>query len=100
MDSKGLQAQNHFEKKKRILAKAPIEDHVAEAIAIRPYEKELYDYSTYRAPAVKPGLGTHAFVRILRNELFKEEQEENMYYVPLDAHHYFPRMDHGILKKR
>lgn len=96
---KGYKRKIIFEKKKRILAKAPIEDHVAEAIAIRPYEKELYDYSTYRAPAVKPGLGTHAFVRILRNELFKEEQEENMYYVPLDAHHYFPRMDHGILKK-
>lgn len=96
---KGYKRKIIFEKKKRVLAKAPIEDHVAEAIAIRPYEKELYDYSTYRAPAVKPGLGTHAFMRILRNELFKEDQEENMYYVPLDAHHYFPRMDHGILKK-
>lgn len=96
---KGYKRKIIFEKKKRVLAKAPIEDHVAEAIAIRPYEKELYDYSTYRAPAVKPGLGTHAFMRILRNELFKEDQEDNMYYVPLDAHHYFPRMDHGILQK-
>lgn len=96
---KGYKRKVIFEKKTRILAKAPIEDHVTEAIAIRPYEKALYDYSTYRAPAVKPGLGTHAFMRMLRNELFRDDQEENMYYVPLDAHHYFPNIDHDILKQ-
>ena len=96
---KGYRRKTIFEKKTRVLAKAPIEDHVTEAAAIRPYEKALYDYSTYLAPAVKPGLGTHAFMRMMRNELFKEEQEDNMYYVPLDAHHYFPLMDHFILKR-
>ncbi|MCH3994162.1 MAG: hypothetical protein LKE54_03755 [Prevotella sp.] len=96
---KGYKKKTIFEKKTRVLAKAPIEDHVTEATAIRPYEKQLYDFSTFRAPAVKPGLGTHAFLRMLRNELFKEGQEENMYYIAIDAHHYFPLIDHEILKQ-
>lgn len=95
---KGYHRKVIFEKKRRVLAKAPIVDHVTEAAAIRPYEKAMYDYSTYLAPAVKPGLGTHAFMRMMRNELFRDDQEEEMFYVPLDAHHYFPRMDHDILK--
>lgn len=96
---KGYKRKVIFERKTRVLAKAPIEDHVTEAAAIRPYEKDMYDYTTYLAPAVKPGLGTHGFMRMLRNELFKDEQDDDMYYVPLDAHHYFPLMDHDILKK-
>lgn len=95
---KGYKRKVIFEKKTRVLAKAPIEDHVTEAAAIRPYEKAMYDYSSYRAPAVKPGLGTHGFFRMMRNELFNEDQDENMYYLPMDAHHYFPRIDHDILK--
>ena len=88
-----------YERKRRVLAKAPIVDHVTEAAGIRPYEKQLYDYSTWRAPAVKPGLGTHAFLRFLRNELYRDSQDENLYYIPMDAHHYFPLMDHTILKQ-
>lgn len=88
-----------FDRKRRKLAKAPIEDHVIESATILPYEKALYDHSTWRAPAVKPGLGTHGLFRMLRNELFNNTQEEMMHYVTLDAHHYFPRMDHCILKK-
>lgn len=96
---KGYRRKVVFEKKRRVLAKAPIEDHVTEAAAIRPYEKAMYDYTTYLAPAVKPGLGTHGFMRMLRNELFCDGQDDNMYYVPLDAHHYFPLMDHDIIKR-
>ena len=87
-----------FEKKKRTLAKAPIEDHVLESATILPYEKSIYDYSTWRAPAVKPHMGTHGLFRFLRNELYSHTQDEMAYYVPLDAHHYFPLMDHAILK--
>ena len=89
-----------FEKKARKLAKAPIEDHVIESAVIYPYEKSLYDHSTWRAPAVKPGLGTHALFRFLRNELFAHSQKDMMYFIPLDVHHYFPRMDHAILKDK
>lgn len=87
-----------FERKQRKLAKAPIEDHVLESATILPYEKAIYDYSTWRAPAVKPGLGTHGLFRHLRNELYAWSQEEMAYYVAVDAHHYFPLMDHAILK--
>lgn len=86
------------DKKRRKLAKAPIEDHVLESATILPYEKSLYDYSSWRAPAVKPGLGTHALFRFLRNELYRYPQKDMMYYVPMDVHHYFPLMDHAILK--
>lgn len=89
-----------FTKKFRKLAKAPIRDHVVESATILPYEKQIYDYSTWRAPAVKPGLGTHGLFRILRNELWKYPQEEMMYYVHMDVHHYFPLMDHAILKEK
>lgn len=86
------------QKKKRKLAKAPIGDHVLESATILPYEKALYDFSSWRAPAVKPGLGTHAMLRFLRNDLYNHSQKERMYYLPLDVHHYFPRMDHEVLK--
>lgn len=88
-----------FERKLRKLAKAPIEDHVLESATILPYEKAVYDYSTWRAPAVKPGMGTHGMFRFLRNELYSWAQEDNEYYVQIDVHHYFPLMDHAILKQ-
>ena len=33
-----------FDKKARKLAKAPVHDHVAEATAMLPYERQVYDY--------------------------------------------------------
>ncbi len=98
-ESKGYTPKTIFEKKYRTLAKAPIEDHVTEAAAIRPYEKRIYDFSTWRAPAVKPGLGTHGLFRFLRNEIYKNDYEDMKYDVTMDAHHYFPLMDHEILKR-
>lgn len=96
---KGYTDKVIVERKRRTLALAPIEDHVTEATAIRPYEKALYDYSSWRAPAVKPGLGTHALMRFLRNEMFRYTQDEMAYDVLIDAHLYFPLMDHEILKR-
>lgn len=95
---KGYTRKVIYERKRRVLAKAPIEDHVLESASILPYEKAIYDYSTWRAPAVKPNMGTHGLFRFLRNELYANTQEEMAYYVPIDAHHYFPLMDHSILK--
>lgn len=96
---KGYKEAVIFDRKRRKLAKAPIEDHVLESATILPYEKAIYDHSTWRAPAVKPGMGTHGLFKILRNEFYNWPQEEMMYYVTVDAHHYFPLMDHAILKK-
>lgn len=87
-----------YEKKKRQLAKAPVRDHVQETVTIYPYLKSFYDYTSWRVPAVKPGMGTHGLMRDMRNELYRESQKEMMYNLCIDAHHYFPRMDHVILK--
>ena len=67
---KGYTRKVIYERKRRVLAKAPIEDHVLESASILPYEKAIYDYSTWRAPAVKPNMGTHGLFRFLRNELY------------------------------
>lgn len=89
-----------FERKPRKLAKAPIEDHVLEAAAVRPYETSLYDYIAWQVPAVRPNMGQKALLRSIRNELFANTQQECMYYLSMDAHHYFPLMDHAILKRQ
>lgn len=89
-----------FNKKKRVLGKASVLDNHIEAAAILPYEKALYDYTTYRAPAVKPGLGTMGFYKLLRNELYKNSVEEMRYFLPMDVHHYFPSMSNDILEEK
>lgn len=89
-----------FDKKHRRLAKAPIRDHHTEAAAMLPYEQQVYDYLSWRAPAVRPGMGTHGFFRFVRNELRRYPQLEVGYYLALDIHHYFPMMDHSILKQQ
>ena len=96
----GYKEAHIFDKKHRKLAKAPIRDHHTEAAAILPYEQAVYDYISWRAPAVRPGLGTHAFFRFIRNELYRYPQLDVGYYIALDIHHYFPMMDHAILKQK
>ena len=87
-------------KKKRKLAMAPVKDHVIETAAILPYEQQIYDRIVWQAPAVRPGLGNAAMLKFLRNDLFKSSQQEVAYNFTLDVHHYFPLMDHAILKRR
>ena len=89
-----------FDKKPRKLAKAPVYDHHAEAAALLPYEKAIYDHISWHAPAVRPNLGTHALLRFIRNTLFANEQLEVYYYFSMDIHHYFPLMDHFFLKRK
>ena len=99
-ESGGYRAKTIHEKKERVLGKAPIKDHVIEAAVILPYEKDLYDYLYWRCPAVRPGMGTNALLRMIRNDLFNHSQKEMYYFLSMDAHHYFPRMDHQILKDK
>lgn len=89
-----------FEKKARKLAKAPVYDHVTEAAAMLPYERQVYDHISWRAPAVRPKLGTHALVRFIRNDLYACSQREMYYNFSLDIHHYFPLMDHELLHQK
>ena len=97
---RGYKAKTIHDKKTRILGKAPIYDHHAEAVAIYPYEQQVYDYLSWRSPAVRPGLGTHAMFRFVRNEIYRHAHLSMGYYLPLDVHHYFPLMDHAILKQK
>lgn len=99
-EPQGYREADIFDKKHRRLAKAPIRDHHTEAAAMLPYEQEVYDYISWRAPAVRPGLGTHALFHFIRNDLYKSSQNEVMYYLTLDIHHYFPMMDHAVLKQK
>ena len=89
-----------YDKKPRKLAKAPVFDHHCEAAHMLPYETQVYDHISWRAPAVRPNLGTHAMMRFIRNELYRFPQDEVFYHVMLDVHHYFPLMDHELLKKK
>lgn len=89
-----------YDKKTRKLAKAPVHDHVAEAAAMLPYERAIYDHISWSAPAVRPGLGTHALLRFLRNDIYACSQQEVMYNFSLDIHHYFPLMDHELLHRK
>ncbi|MCD8297495.1 MAG: hypothetical protein LUC88_07975 [Prevotella sp.] len=89
-----------FTYKHRQLAKTSVHDHALETAAIFPYQQQIYDKISWRSPAVRPGLGTHAFMRMLRNDLFRSMQKECMYNVTLDAHHYFPLMCHDILSSQ
>lgn len=88
------------DKKRRMLGKAPIFDHVTETAAMLPYEQSVYDRIVWQSPAVRPGLGNHAMFRFLRNDLYSSSQEEVMFNFTLDIHHYFPLMDHTILYHR
>lgn len=99
-EPQGYKEVHIFEKKHRKLAKAPIRDHHTEAAAMLPYEKQVYDYISWRSPAVRPGMGTHAFFRFVRNDLYRHTQQEVGYNIALDIHHYFPMMDHSILKRK
>ena len=99
-EPEGYQDKVIFERKERHLAKAPVRDHVTEAAAILPYEQQVYDYISWRAPAVRPGLGNHAMFRFLRNDLYRSQQQEVYYNLTMDIHHYFPLMDHEVLKQK
>ena len=96
----GYQEKWIFEKKARKLAKAPVFDHVTEAAAMLPFERQVYDYISWQAPAVRPKLGTHAILRFIRNDLYRCSQREMMFNFSLDIHHYFPLMDHQLLHQK
>ena len=99
-EPQGYTEADIYDKKHRHLAKASIRDHHTEAAAMLPYEQQVYDYISWRAPAVRPGLGTHGLFRFVRNELYNVSQQEAMYNLTMDIHHYFPMMDHEVLKQK
>lgn len=89
-----------FKPKHRIVCKAPVKDHVAQWAVMLPVERWLMDTYYHRCPACVPGKGTHFFVRQEMAELRRCSQEEVYYFVQLDIHHYFPYINHGLMKER
>ncbi len=89
-----------FKPKHRVIHKSAVRDHVIEWAAVLPVEKWLMDTFYFRSPACVPGKGTHFFVRQEMKELRRCSQKEVYYYVQLDIHHYFPNINHELMKQR
>lgn len=89
-----------YEPKRRVIHKSPVKDHVIQWAALLPVESWLMDMYYYRSPACVPGKGTHFFIRKEMKELCSCSQEEVYYHVQLDIHHYFPNINHDIMKRR
>ena len=89
-----------YEPKRRVIHKSPVKDHVIQWAALLPVESWLMDTYYYRSPACVPGKGTHFFIRKEMKELCSCSQEEVYYHVQLDIHHYFPNINHDIMKRR
>ena len=89
-----------FEPKHRIVHRSQVFDHVIQWASVLPEEKWLMDTFYHRCPACVPGKGTHYFVNQERRELYSCSQDEVFYHVQLDIHHYFPNINHELMKER
>ncbi len=87
-----------FEPKRRVVCKSPVRDHVIQWASMLPVERWLMDSYYFRSPACVPDKGTHYFVRQERAELRRCSQSEVYYFVQLDIHHYFPNINHELMK--
>ena len=87
-----------FEPKRRVVCKSPVRDHVIQWASMLPIERWLMDTYYYRSPACVPDKGTHFFVRQEMAELRRCSQSEVYYFVQLDIHHYFPNINHDLMK--
>lgn len=83
------------ERKKRVLGKLPVGDHVMQWAACMHVEPLLCNTYIRRSCACVKGRGTHDFVNLLRSAL--QDPESTYYYVQLDAHHYFQHIRHDLM---
>ena len=84
------------ERKKRVLGKLPVEDHVMQWAACMHIEPLLCNTFIRRSCACVKKRGTHDFVNLLRSAL--QDHESTYYYVQLDAHHYFQHIRHDLMR--
>jgi len=84
--------------KHRQINKLPIKDHVIQWAAANQYEKIFIDTLFPASCSCVPGRGTHYFVKILKDEL-RNNIDKTKYAVQLDIHHYFPNINHELMKK-
>lgn len=93
------QDEEIFEPKRRIISKLPTRDHVRQWAVLLQIEKFLCDTYIRRSCSCVKGRGTHDFVNLLREELYKDP-DGTRYFVQLDVHHYFPNIDHALMQDR
>jgi hypothetical protein len=85
--------------KKRLISKLPPEDHIIQWAALNQCEDYLQRTLIRNSCSCIKGKGTHFFMRRLRNDLFSRP-EQTQYFVQLDIHHYFPSINHALMKER
>ncbi|WP_270769537.1 hypothetical protein [Bacteroides ovatus] len=86
-----------FDRKARIISKLPIEDHVQQWASCLHVEPLLCDTFIRKSCSCVKGRGTHDFVNLLRKDL-NSSYENTYYFVQLDVHHFFPNINHELMK--
>lgn len=89
-----------WEPKHRLVAKASVPDHVMLRTVTDPIEQALVAAMYPGSYSCVKGRGTHAFMHALERELWNYPAEETRYGVQLDVHHYFPSINHELMKER
>jgi hypothetical protein len=88
-----------YNPKKRLISKLPPEDHIIQWAALNQCEDFLYGTLIRNSCSCIKGKGTHYFMRRLKHDLFTDP-EQTKYFVQLDIHHYFPSINHSLMKER
>lgn len=86
-----------FDRKARIISKLPIEDHVQQWASCLHVEPLLCNTYIRKSCSCVKGRGTHDFVNLLRKDL-NSSYENTYYFVQLDVHHFFPNINHELMK--
>lgn len=90
--------QQIFERKARIISKLPIQDHVIQWASCLHVEPLLCSTFIRNSCSCVKGRGTHDFVNLLRKDL-NSSYENTYYFVQLDVHHFFPNINHDLMKE-
>lgn len=86
-----------FDRKSRIISKLPIKDHVQQWASCLHVEPLLCDTFIRKSCSCVKGRGTHDFVNLLRKDL-NSSYEDTYHFVQLDVHHFFPNINHELMK--
>lgn len=87
-----------FDRKNRIVSKLPIQDHVIQWASCLHVEPLLCNSFIRKSCSCVKGRGTHDFVDLLRKDL-NSSYEDTCYFVQLDVHHFFPNINHELMKE-
>ena len=86
-----------FDRKSRIISKLPVKDHVQQWASCLHVEPLLCDTFIRKSCSCVKGRGTHDFVNLLRKDL-NSSYEDTYYFVQIDIHHFFPNINHELMK--